>query len=304
MRVNTASHFEPEKVRFPVLGSVKMDGWRAYNSSRVLFTRSNKPVPNAFTQLRLNAQAFHGLDGELCAGNPWDANLMQQSQSAFSAEHGEPEFTWQVFDIFNLDLPYEARYALLKGALTGTLDIGRKDFADFAWNSGIRLVDQKILLNMQELEAFEEESLIKGYEGIMLRDPQGKYKQGKSTVREGGLLKVKRYTDSEMVANGMEEQQYNGNEAFTDELGRTKRSSAQAGKVGKDTLGVLVGTDVVTGQTVRLGTGFTDEQRLWIWRNWNKVSGTLSTYKHFAHGVKDGIRHGVWKSFRSRLDMD
>ena len=304
MRVNTASHFEPEKVRFPVLGSVKMDGWRAYNSSRVLFTRSNKPVPNAFTQLRLNANIFHGLDGELCAGNPWDANLMQQSQSAFSSEDGEPDFTWQVFDIFNLDLPYEARYALLKGALTGTLDIGTKDFADFAWNSGIRLVDQKLLRNMQELEAFEEESLIKGYEGIMLRDPQGKYKQGKSTVREGGLLKVKRYTDSEMVANSMEEQQYNGNEAFTDELGRTKRSSAQAGKVGKDTLGVLIGTDVVTGQTVRLGTGFTDEQRLWIWRNWDKVSGKLSTYKHFKHGVKEGIRHGVWKSFRSQLDMD
>jgi len=299
MKVNTASHFEPEKVRFPIYGSVKMDGWRAYNSSRVLFTRSNKPVPNTFTQLRLNLTQFHGLDGELCAGNPWDANLMQQSQSAFSSEDGEPSFTWEVFDIWTMpEYDYTYRYQAL-----------RRAFADTAWceiaqAAGIRLVEQKVLHNMQQLEDFEEQALAKGYEGIMLRDPKGKYKQGKSTVREGGLLKVKRYSDSEMRVTGFEEQMFNGNESFIDELGRTKRSASQAGKVGKNTLGVLIGNDVVTGQEVRLGTGFSDAMRGTVWFNQSFYLGKLATYKHFAHGVKDGIRHGVWKSFRSSLDMD
>jgi len=299
MKVNTASHFEPEKLKFPVLASVKMDGWRAYNKDRVLLTRSNKPVPNTHTQLLLNNGSFHGLDGELCAGNPWDKNLMQQSQSAFSAEHGEPKFTWEVFDIWTMkDYDYIHRYQALKAA-----------FADPAWgplakSRGIRLVEQKLLLSMESLELFEREALAKGYEGIMLRDPKGRYKEGKSTVREGGLLKVKRYKDSEMLVESFEEQMYNANEAFIDETGRTKRSAHQANKIGKGTLGVIVGRDVVTNQTVRLGTGFDDALRAKIWGNTEAYRNLLATYKHFDHGVKEGIRHGVFKSFRDRRDMD
>ena len=40
------------------------------------------------------------------------------------------------------------------------------------------------------LQLYEERCLEQGYEGVMLRDPNGLYKFGRSTMREQGLIQV------------------------------------------------------------------------------------------------------------------
>src|SRR5437899_138139 len=79
----------------------------------------------------------------------------------------------------------------------------------------------------------------RGFEGVMLRKPDGPYKFGRSTVREGYLMKVKRFTQEEAVVVGYEEQETNLNEATKDALGHTKRSSHKAGKRPAGVLGAL-----------------------------------------------------------------
>ena len=67
--------------------------------------------------------------------------------------------------------------------------------------------------------------------------PDGPYKCGRSTVREGYLLKLKRFADGEAVILGCCEQMHNANAAQQDAFGRTKRSSHKDNKIGKATLG-------------------------------------------------------------------
>ena len=105
-------------------------------------------------------------------------------------------------------------------------------------NSGvtIRLLEQFLVRDEEAMLAYEVKCVEAGYEGIILRHPEAPYKFGRSTVKEGYLLKVKRFVDSESEIIGFEEEMFNGNVALKNELGRTKRSTAAAGLVGKDTL--------------------------------------------------------------------
>ena len=50
-----------------------------------------------------------------------------------------------------------------------------------------------------------------GYEGLMLRAPDGPYKFGRSTVKENTLLKVKNFLDDEAEVIGFKEQTTNTN---------------------------------------------------------------------------------------------
>lgn len=149
----------------------------------------------------------------------------------------------------------------------------------------------------------------------MLRDPLGPYKHGRSTLKEGYLLKLKRFTDAEAVIVGFEEQEQNCNKAKPDELGRQKRSTHKAGKFGKDTLGAFIvephpytslnqaayGTPE---KRFRIGTGvgLTIELRQRIWDDRASYLGKVVKYKYQEVGTKDAPRIPVWLGFRDERD--
>ena len=91
-----------------------------------------------------------------------------------------------------------------------------------------------------QLAAYEEKCLAEGYEGVMIRTPDSPYKCGRSTEREGWLLKIKRFEDDEAVVLETYEGLSNLNPAERDAFGRTKRSSCKENKVGRGELGGFV----------------------------------------------------------------
>jgi DNA ligase-1 len=143
----------------------------------------------------------------------------------------------------------------------------------------------------------------------MLRTPNSPYKQGRSTLKEGWLLKVKRFKDSEAEIIGFEEQMENTNEKTKDELGHSKRSSHKAGMVGKGTLGKFlvreIGSTPWFGREFAIGTGegLTNELRQEIWDNRDKHLGKILTYKYQVHGIKELPRLPISKGFRDERDM-
>lgn len=139
-----------------------------------------------------------------------------------------------------------------------------------------------------------------GYEGLILRDPAGLYKQGRSTAREQGMVKVKMFEDSEAEILGHVMLMHNANEATTSEIGLTKRSSHKANKVETDKMGALNVRDIHTGVEFQIGTGFTDTERL---SHWEHHVGKIIKYKFFAGGVKDKPRFPVFLGFRSNIDL-
>lgn len=115
-------------------------------------------------------------------------------------------------------------------------------------------------------------------------------------------MKVKRFEDTELEVVGVVELNHNDNEAVTNELGHTQRSTAKAGLRPAGVLGALVCKWQDT--TVEVGTGFTAAQREELWlAGPSYLIGRLAKVKYFAHGMVDKPRHPVFLGFRSTDDL-
>ena len=283
-----------KKIQYPVLGFPKIDGIRAVIHRKQALSRKLIALPNQFIQGFFNHDRFQGLDGELVVGSPTDPLCIKHSTSGVMSRDGEPDFTFYVFDKWDHNDGYTLR---LSEAHYQTQQIRSRRVRHLAGT----YIDRE-----DDLLAYEAVQLDAGYEGIILRDPHGAYKHGRSTVREGGLLKLKRFQDSEARVLEVVEEQFNGNEAQKDNLGRTKRSSAKAGKVGKGRAGALRVKDLRTGIVFEVGTGMTDadKEEWWVW--WNLPESQrprrIVKYKFFAVGMQERPRHPVYLSWRHPMD--
>lgn len=275
-----------DQLRFPLLASPKIDGIRATIRDGVVYARSNQPFPNVNLQSRFaNYEYF---DGEFVLGSPTRHDLCRATGGVTnSKEKPVDELSLFVFDhIENLGESYNDRRHRLQFASLN--------------KPSVYFHHQQFVTNLDELLAYEEDCLNDGYEGLIVRDLDAPYKCGRSTAKEQYLLKLKRFTDAEFEVVGFEERMHNGNEATTSALGRTKRSSAVAGKSGRGDLGALICQG--EGFTFNVGTGFSDSERAEIWGNKAAYEGRLAKVKFFAIGMKDKPRHPVFLSWRDRID--
>lgn len=275
-----------DKLSFPRWVSPKLDGIRCIVIDGVGYSRSMKPIRNEFVQAMLGPE-YNNLDGELIVGDPAAKDCYSVTNSGVMSIKGEPDFKFHVFDTIGDERPFGERFMSLSSRL------GRLDRAV--------MVSHVHVGTAELLREIEEEFLDQGFEGLMSRCPKGRYKQGRSTLKEGILLKHKRFVDEEFEVIGFQQFMHNGNEATKDELGHTKRSTAKDGLVPVDTLGALILKHPL-GQ-FGVGTGFTAKQRQEIWDNRENLLGAMAKIKHFPIGVKDFPRFPVFLGFRDKDDM-
>lgn len=297
------------KIKYPQMIQPKLDGIRASVVGGKLVSRTLKSIPNREVYDALSRPEYEGLDGELIVGDPRDPDCYRNTTSFVMAESktGQP-WTFFVFDLWNKPtLPFRQRFADLE------------DFFGWSRPSFVQIVATSVIPDAASLEAAEALLLEQGYEGAILRDPNAAYKFGRSG-KTGPLLKVKRYIDFEAEVIGVYEEQHNGNVAVTNALGRTERSTAKAGKVGKGTLGGLVLRALngpAEGVEFRCGTGFDAEQRRILWLIHRRqeavgpdvtcadapIVGRTAKIKSFPIGVKDKPRHPVFLGWRD-MEVD
>lgn len=288
MKPMLAADADLDKLRFPLLASAKLDGVRAIIQKGVVLSRSLKPIPNRFVQETL--KHLEDLDGELIVGPPTSKTCYRDTVSHVMS-HDKDGFDLRFYVFDHVRTPsdrYQNRLVCVNA---------RRETKDAL----VTTHPQHVITCLDTLLKLEEKLLDQGYEGLILRDPDAPYKFGRSTVKEGYLLKLKRFVDAEFEVVGFEERMHNGNEATTNELGRTARSSRKAGKVGLGDLGALVLQG--DGFTFNCGTGFDDATRkaLWAERD-NGLLGRLAKIKYFAVGMKDAPRHPVFLGWRDRSD--
>lgn len=276
---------------YPFLASPKLDGVRAMVVDGVLYSRNMKPIRNKWVQKCLPLHKMNGWDGELIVGTASAVDVFTKTTSGVMSIEGTPDFVFYVFDHKpHGAVPFTDRF---NGLRANVRDMAHKH---------IKIVPHVKVGDSFEVLEYERSMLAKGFEGVMLRDPHGAYKEGRSTMRERGLMKLKRFEDSEAVVLGVVEQMENTNESTKDELGRSKRSSAKAGKMPKGTLGALHVRDSYSGIEFEIGTGFDDTTRQQIWDNAaNKrttIIGKLVKYKFQPAGVKEKPRFPVYLGLR------
>ena len=266
--------------------SPKIDGIRALVVNGQLVSRTLKPIRNAHTQALFGRPELEGLDGELVVGNPWDKNLMQQTSSGVMSVAGKPDVTFYVFDRWNGHGPFHSRRP------TETIT-GRT-----------QSLYHELVHSYEQMLERETAYLSRGYEGVMLRHPNGPYKQNRSTLKEAYLVKVKRFHDAEAVVLDWEPLMRNYNEQERDERGYAKRSSVSANKEADDLIGALLVRCCESGQEFSIGSGFTEAQRIQLYGERHRIAGRILKYKSFkVTGVKDKPRHPIFLGFRDKDDL-
>ena len=286
----------PDLLPFPVLATPKLDGIRCLKIGGKALTRSFKPISNRYVREWIEANLPDGVDGELMLRD----GTFSETTSAIGRRDGQPDFVFHIFDyVFEgrLDEPYRHRVADLDGLL-GFSDLDPR-------SKHLVFVTPTLVHNLSELEAFETKCIDDGYEGVMVRTPQSPYKCGRSTEREAWLLKIKRFEDSEALVLEPYEGMTNQNAAELDAFGRTKRSLAQAGMIGRGELGGFIVRHLSTGVEFRLGynhvAGGIDRVTLWMKRE--TLIGRVVKFSHQPSGAKEAPRFPKFIGFRESWDM-
>ena len=274
-------------LKYPVVVSPKLDGVRATFIGGVLRTRSLKPLANRTLQL---IRSDFPLDGELIVGDPTSKSVFRDTMKVVSAHDADIKHV----RFFVFDIVYEGSFKSRLHAAFANIEGGSDFYVP---------VKHVEIINEKELLQYEEVALNAGYEGVMIRDPMGKYKFGRSTTREGALLKMKRKLQSEARVIGFEEQMHNANELKQDALGYAERSSHHTNMIPMGTLGALVVKDLKSGVEFNVGTGFTADERVGIWKQRDTLIWKTITYEYLPIGVKDKPRHPVFLGWRMEEDI-
>jgi len=298
------------KIQYPVYATPKLDGIRVLKVDDKIVTRKFKELPNISTRNKLNFLLPNGMDGELMLRN----GTFNEIQSQIMSFDGEPDFILYLFDYVkdSLDKPYLERVAdlqkwfddvLLKAMVASKIPMGVTTVDPENFKDKIRLIIPKQINDEEELLHYEQRCLKLGFEGVMIRKGDGKYKCGRSTEKESILLKLKRFEDSEAEVLGFTEKLRNDNIQEEDEFGLSKRSHKKEGLVPADTLGALVVKDIKSSVEFEVGSGFDDATKKEIWTNQSKYLGKTIKYKFQPVGIKDKPRFPVFLGFRHIDDI-
>jgi DNA ligase-1 len=277
----------PHLLPFPVLATPKLDGIRCLKIGGKALTRSFKPISNRFAREWIEANLPDGVDGELMLRD----GTFSETTSAIGRRDGQPDFVFHIFDYVtdSITKPYVERMTQL---------VSLPDSPHL-----IKVL--QMICNMGELILFEEECITAGYEGVMVRSIHSPYKCGRSTEREAWLLKIKRFEDAEAVVLEPYEGMTNQNAAELDAFGRTRRSLAQAGMIGRGELGGFIVRHLQSGVEFRLGynhiVGGVDRVTLWMDRD--SLIGKVVKFSHQPSGAKDAPRFPKFIGFRETWDM-
>ncbi len=277
----------PEELIYPCYASPKLDGIRASCQNGQFTSNTGKRLPNDYIQSHYDSRMDY-LDGELVVGDPTHPEVFRKTSSGVMSKGGEPNFTYYVFDYYGSG-DYESRYMNLRNHLPNWIRVA--------------LIDQRLINNVEEMLAYEEEMLNLGYEGVIARSLDTGYKNGRATKKQNIIFKIKRFVDDEGVLIGFAEQMQNNNEATVSELGYTKRSSHKANKSGKGTAGKFIIQHPTFGE-LPIGSGTAKDHELQeYWDNQEKYIGKTIVFKYFPIGMKDKPRMPIFKGFRDKMDI-
>ena len=280
-----------DKIRLPVFIGTKVDGVRAVVIDSVVYSRSLKPIRNKYVQELFGKPEYSGFDGELVVGDIYAKDVFQKTTSGVMSAEGNPDVKFYVFDICTTpEETFTARQFILYHKLK-----------NLPSDSNVIMLQQHYVETLYDLQQYLEDERIKGGEGLICRNPDGKYKYGRSTPKEQLSVKLKFFENDEFEVIGFEELMHNENEATTNELGYTERSSCKENLVPMNTLGSLV---LKYGDTeFRCGTGFNDTQRKEIWENKESYLGKLASIRYMSVGQAVLPRVPSFQGFRDEDDL-
>lgn len=284
---------DKSKIRFPAMVSLKLDGIRCVCIDGKLLSRSLKPIRNIQLQEKFKAMIDYSkefdviFDGEFYAHDLTFQEITSMVNS--SDKDVSDSLKFNCFDFIkgsDFSMPFKDRNLLLFG----------NDLSHF----NIIKVEQVMVNNIEDVDKMFERALKEGYEGLIIRCPDGEYKFGRSTVNQGWMLKIKPFETFDTKVIGFVERMENLNESQTNELGRSFKRDTKDDKKATGICSALV--TEYDGHEMRVTLTGDEAFRKEIWDNQSNYMGKMFEFKGMLVGAKDVPRHPNF--IRWRVDKD
>lgn len=295
-----ATDVELDKLKFPVLVQHKIDGNRLLVVDNKAVGRSLKQYKNKKLTETMSHPLLNGFDMEVVGTFENDPDLCRYTTSLVNTIDGGLPTVVKVFDYLTEETK-ELGYTTRISSLCRHIRDNQEFFTSFPIK--VEVPEMWIAYSKEEVEVLYEKALADNYEGVIIRSIHGKHKDGRCTVKEGSYLRIKPTGDAEGAVVRLEEANENQNEAKTNELGHTERSTHQENMVPKGMIGALW-LKLPDGSEVKVGAGkLNHEERKYYWDNPDQILGKIVKYAFLATGQKDKPRHPRFISFRCAEDM-
>lgn len=279
--------------------SEKWDGIRAlWDGEKIISRGSGVGKPKVYTYIpewfKLTLPPGIPLDGEIWIGRglfqktsrlstikPGKSYTFEQINDIWTGKN-DPPVLFKVFDIPNLDFPFEQRMKILRTVVTDRKKCwdklnypGKKTFP-------IQFTEQVKIKSVEQLVNLYTKLTSEGAEGIMLRAPGSPYELKRSKY----MLKYKIKEDAECIVR-----------SYTPGEGRL------AGLLGSLNCEILKDSEP-TGVFTQIGTGLTDSQRENYIIQGHPESIPIGSIVSFSYMemTKDGVpRHPVYRGIRDDI---
>lgn len=290
-QVQLAQKFEGVKYPYS-LYSRKLDGLRAYYKDGVATSRTNKPhktEPLAHITAQLKQFVDYDIwvyDGEIIYLNPDGTEDFTKAISLARSDNRTPEcdnLYYCIFDMIQKEAfenktpdvaTFKDEYTRMKAHL-GIVEEKRDWYVTSQPN--ILLLKQ---VDETGLEELQQNRIKYNYEGIMIRNADAHYEY----KRSNNIRKIKEMQDTEVKLLGME---------------------AGTGKFA-NTLGAMVAD--YNGYELKIGSGFSDEQRKHYWQHRDEYVGKYVKVKYFEKTVNqqggESLRFPIFLCFRDPETME
>lgn len=276
------------KLQYPLLASIKLDGIRAIFMNGELYSRSLKVLPNTnlhikFAHLKEYSKRHNIiLDGELyCKSVPFnDLSGIIRSDN----QELPDDLAFWCFDLLTQEnWSFEERV---------------KQYNKLEGLAHLEKVVQHEVFNKADIDNLFEASLSAGFEGLVLRNPNSKYKFGRATIKENIAYKVKPFItlDAKIIDIKQATEAKEGSEKTINELGYSRTSQKKDDRVLINKASVFV--VLYEGKELGVSIAATDIEKEEIWAHKEQYIGRWIEYKGLLVGSKDLPRHPVFIRYR------
>lgn len=292
----TNDQIDLDEIPYPQMASIKLDGIRCIFKQGKMLSRKFKEIQNKQLQKKFEFlkkwskdNPNRVLDGELYTH---DIPFPELSGIVRQKDCDPKGIRYHIFDLYSTEkqFPFIERNNQLNS------------FTDMFFGQPIHPVQQWMVSSPNEVRKLYKEVLNKGYEGLMLKNPEGKYKCGRTTVRENLMYKVKPYQTFDRVILGIVQATEVNKDApkKKNELGRSVTSKK---KGDRHLIPKACSFTVPFGQhKLDVSIALSDSYKKYIWENQEKYLGKYIEFKGLMIGAKDLPRHPVFLRFREDKD--
>ena len=230
-----------------------------YDGLRAVFKEGN-----LFTRNGHKIQGVQHLTEAIPADYSFDGELLipglhfQKSSGLIRSDNPIPEAVYYVFDIPESTLPFNQRYKLYS------------DVCSILDKSFIKSVKHVVARNKEHIANTFKKSLTAGYEGLVLKSPYHLYQ----AKRSWDWMKLKAEKSEDLKVSGF----FEGEGKYKGQLG-----------------GLIVDYH---DTAVRVGSGFSDAERVSIWENQIAYLGEIVEVKYHEVTPDGSLRHPVYNGVR------